>query len=41
MCTHFVDIEKFVENYLEKINEEVDKYNKEVELETYHDLFEV
>ena len=37
----FADIENFLEEYLAAINEEVDKYNKEIELETYPDLFEL
>ena len=35
------DIEKFLKEYLAAINEEVDKYNKDIELETYPDLFEL
>ena len=35
------DIEKILKEYLAAINEEVDKYNKDIELETYPDLFEL
>jgi len=36
----FVDVEKFIDDYLKKANEEVDLYNRSVKDHDSRDLFE-
>ena len=37
---YVAEIETFVEEHLTSVNAEVDKYNSEIELESYPDLFD-
>ena len=36
----FLELESFIDNYLRKVNREVEEYNSRISQQAFHDLFE-